>query len=81
MERLEFIEITNARQAIDELDRMRREKGISQMKMAEILNDPDAGMRQLRAYKSGNCSFAYAIKWANAHGFKLYFCKWAGGDP
>lgn len=73
MGRLEFSEIESARQAIDQLDQVRRENGISQMRMAAILNDPDTGQRLYRAYKSGNCSLAYAIRWAKANGIKIYF--------
>jgi hypothetical protein len=75
--KLELTEIETARQAIDELDRIRRENGYSQMKMAEILNDPDTGQRLYRAYRSGNCSLAYFIRWAKANGARVYFgmCK------
>ena len=75
MGRLEFSEIESARQAIDQLDQVRRENGISQMRMAAILNDPDTGQRLYRAYKSGNCSLAYAIRWAKANGIRVFFCK------
>ena len=73
MAKLELTEI----EAIDELDRVRRENGLSQMKMAEILNDPDTGQRLYRAFRSGNCSLAYFIRWARANGVRVYFgmCK------
>lgn len=75
--RLELTEIETARQAIDQLDQIRRDNGISQMRMAAILNDPDTGQRLYRAFRSGNCSLAYAIRWARANGVKVYFgmCK------
>ena len=81
MSKLELTEIETARQAIDELDRIRRENGYSQMKMAEILNDPDTGQRLYRAYRSGNCSLAYFIRWAKANGARVYFgmCRDAEG--
>lgn len=77
MAKLELTEIETARQAIDELDRIRRENGYSQMKMAEILNDPDTGQRLYRAFRSGNCSLAYFIRWARANNVRVYFgmCK------
>jgi hypothetical protein len=71
--RLELTEIENARQAIDEMDRIRRDNGLSQMKMAEILNDPDTGQRLYRAFRSGNCSLAYFLRWAKANGVRVYF--------
>ena len=71
--RLELLEIDNARQAIDELDRIRREKGISQMGMAERMNDPDVGARWARMYGSGNAKIAYVIKAARELGVKVYF--------
>ena len=73
MPRLELTEIENARQAIDEMDRIRRDNGLSQMKMAEILNDPDTGQRLYRAFRSGNCSLAYFLRWAKANGVRVYF--------
>lgn len=73
MSRLELTEIENARQAIDEMDRIRRDNGLSQMKMAEILNDPDTGQRLYRAFRSGNCSLAYFLRWAKANGVRVYF--------
>ena len=79
--RLELLEIVTARQAIDELDRIRREQGISQMKMAELLNDPDVGMRWARMYGSGNAKIAYIIKAARELGVKVYFSKWGDSDP
>ena len=79
--RLELVEIETARQAIDELDRIRREKGISQMHMAERLNDPDVGMRWARMYGSGNAKIAYVIKAAKELGVKVYFSKWGVKDP
>lgn len=79
--RLELLEIVTARQAIDELDRIRREQGISQMKMAELLNDPDMGMRWARMYGSGNAKIAYIIKAARELGVKVYFSKWGDRDP
>ena len=79
--RLELLEIVTARQAIDELDRIRREQGISQMKMAELLNDPDVGMRWARLYGSGNAKIAYIIKAARELGVKVYFSKWGDRDP
>lgn len=79
--RLELLEIETARQAIDELDRIRREKGISQMSMAERLNDPDAGMRWSRMYGSGNARISYIIKAARELGVKVYFSKWGERDP
>ena len=77
MSRFELLEIESARHGIDELDRMRREHGLSQMKMAEILNDPDTGQRLYRAFRSGNCSLAYFLRWAKANGVRVYFgmCK------
>ena len=79
--RLELVEIETARQAIDELDRIRREKGISQMNMAERLNDPDVGMRWARMYVSGNAKIDYVIKAAKELGVKVYFSKWGVKDP
>lgn len=79
--RMELLEIVTARQAIDELDRIRREKGISQMNMAERLNDPDVGMRWARMYGSGNARISYIIKAARELGVKVYFSKWGDRDP
>ena len=74
---MELFELENARQAIYKLDTIRRENGISLMKMAQILNDPDTGQRLYRAFRSGNCSLAYFIRWARANNIKVYFgmCK------
>ena len=77
----EFLEIKTARQAIDELDRIRRAQGISQMGMAERLNDPDTGQRYARMYGSGNARISYIIKAARELGVKVYFSKWGVNDP
>ena len=78
---LELTEITSARQAIDEIDKMRREQGISQMEMALRMNDPDTGQRYARMYKSGNARISYIIKTARELGVKVYFSKWGANDP
>lgn len=77
----ELLEIKTARQAIDELDRIRRAQGISQMGMAERLNDPDTGQRYARMYGSGNARISYIIKAARELGVKVYFSKWGERDP
>lgn len=79
--KLELLEIETARQAIDELDRIRREKGISQMSMAERLDDPDCGMRWARMYGSGNARISYILRAARELGVKVYFSKWGMKDP
>lgn len=79
--KVELLEIETARQAIDELDRIRREKGISQMGMAERLDDPDFGMRWSRMYGSGNARISYILRAARELGIKVYFSKWGIKDP
>lgn len=68
-------EVTSARQAIDMIDKERREKGISQMKMAEMLNDPDAGQRYAGSYGRGDAKLSYTIRMAKALGLKVMFYK------
>lgn len=79
--KLELTEVTSARQAIDQLDAIRREKGITQMEMALRMNDPDTGQRYARMYKSGNARISYIIKTARELGVKVYFSKWGVKDP
>ena len=79
--RLELVEIETARQAIDELDKARRQQGLSQMALAERLDDPDTGQRYARMYGSGNAKIAYVIRTARELGIKVYFSKWGVKDP
>lgn len=71
----EITEINNARQFIDLLDAERRQQGISQMKMAELLDDPDAGQRYAGTYGRGDAKLSYTIRMAKALGLKIVFYK------
>lgn len=75
MPRYEILEIKNARKGIDVIEQGRKEQGISQMKFAEKLNDPDVGQRYAGTLKRGDAKLSYTIRAARLAGYRVCFIK------
>lgn len=67
--------IKTARDGVETMDKLRRDAGISQMRMAELLDDPDAGMRQTRLKRNGSCQLWYMVKELEVLGWELVMVK------
>lgn len=80
MRQFEYHVIKSARDGVETMDKIRREQGISQMKMAEKLDDPDVGMRQSRLIRNGSCQLWYMIKELNVLGYELVMVKKQEGE-
>lgn len=53
------------------LDAERRKRGISQMKMAELAEDPDTGQRYARAWREKDCKLSFVLSWLDVLGLKI----------
>lgn len=80
MRQFEYHVIKSARDGVETMDKIRREQGISQMKMAEKLDDPDVGMRQSRLLRNGSCQLWYMVKELNVLGYELVIVKKQEGE-
>lgn len=67
--------IHTAREGVDELDRVRREQGLSQMTISELAQMPDVGMQYFRMYKSGDVKISKFLKFLRAAGYELMIVK------
>lgn len=80
MKQFQYHVVKSARDGVETMDRLRREQGISQMKMAEKLDDPDVGMRQSRLLRNGSCQLWYMVKELNVLGYELVIVKNQEGE-
>lgn len=78
MKQFQYHVVKSARDGVETMDRLRREQGISQMKMAEMLDDPDVGMRQSRLLRNGSCQLWYMVKELQVLGYELVIVKKEG---
>ena len=78
MKQFQYHVVKSARDGVETMDRLRREQGISQMKMAEMLDDPDVGMRQSRMLRNGSCQLWYMVKELQVLGYELVMVKKEG---
>ena len=53
------------------IDQERRKRGISQMRMAELADDPDTGQRYFRAWKKKDCRLSLVVRWLDVLGLEI----------
>lgn len=75
MQRFSYSVIRTARFAVDELDRIRRDQNISQMKISELADSPDVGQQYARMYGSGDAMLSKFLRFARALGYELVMIK------
>ena len=75
MKHLSYSVIHTARDGVDELDRMRQERKISQMCISEMADMPDEGMQYYRMYKSGDVKISKFLRFLRALGYNLVIMK------
>ena len=75
LKQVHFAVITTARDGVDELDRTRREKGLSQMDISHMAEMPDEGMQYCRMYKSGDIKISKFLRFLKALGCNLVIMK------
>jgi len=78
MQRFSYSVIRTARFAVDELDRIRRDQNISQMKISELADSPDVGQQYARMYGSGDAMLSKFLRFARALGYELVMIKREG---
>ena len=75
MKQASYYVINSARDGIDELDRIRRDQGISQMRFSEMANIQDVATQYFRMYKSGDVTLGKFLRYLKAIGFRLVMIK------
>ena len=75
MRRLEIIELQTARDAVDELDILRREQGLSQMGISHKADMPDEGQQYYRMFRSGDVRISKFLRFARALGYELMLIR------
>lgn len=75
MQRFEFHIIQTARDGVDELDALRREQGISQMKISDLADTPDVGQQYARMYRGGDVTLSKYLRFLRSLGYKLAIVK------
>lgn len=72
---LSYSVIHTARDGVDELDRMRQERKISQMGISEMADMPDEGMQYYRMFRSGDVKISKFLRFLKALGYNLVIMK------
>lgn len=75
VQQVSYCVIRTAREGVDELDRVRREKGLSQMSISHMADMPDDGVQYYRMYKSGDVKISKFLKFLKATGYELMIMK------
>ena len=75
MGRLTYSVIRTARDGVDELDKVRREQGLSQMAISRLANMPDVGQQYYRMFRSGDVTISKYLKFLRAAGYDLMMVK------
>ena len=75
VERLSYSVVRTARDGIDQLDKIRQEKRISQMGISELANMPDVGAQYYRMYKSGDVKVSKFLRFLRSLGYNLAIIK------
>lgn len=75
MQQFKYSVIRTARFAVDEIDRIRRDAKISQMKISELADTPDVGQQYARMYGSGDAMLSKFLRFARALGYELVLVK------
>ena len=68
---MSFHIIQTARDGVDELDALRREKGISQMQISDMADAPDVGQQYARMYGRGDVMLSKYLRFLRSVGCKL----------
>ena len=71
MKTVGFHIIQTARDGVDELDALRREKGISQMKISDLADTPDVGQQYARMYGRGDVMLSKYLRFLRSLGCRL----------
>ena len=75
MQRVLYHIIQTARDGVDELDAVRREKGISQMKISDLADTPDVGQQYARMYGRGDVMLSKYLRFLRSVGCKLVIIR------
>ena len=75
VKKLNYSVIRTARDGVDELDRVRREQGLSQMAISKLADMPDVGQQYYRMYRSGDVSISKYLRFLRAAGYELMMIK------
>jgi len=70
-----FSVIRTARDGIDELDKVRRDQGLSQMAISHMADMPDDGMQYYRMYKSGDVKISKFLRFLRAVGYEVMIMR------
>ena len=70
--------IQTARDGVDELDAMRRRRGISQMKISDLADAPDVGQQYARMYGRGDVMLSKYLRFLRSVGCKLAIIQEGG---
>lgn len=71
MRKLSYHVIQTARDGVDTLDEVRRERGITQKAISALANTPDVGQQYARMYGSGDVTLSKYLKFLRVLGFDL----------
>ena len=63
--------IQTARDGVDELDAIRRECGITQMRISDLADTPDVGQQYARMYGRGDVMLSKYLRFLRSVGCKL----------
>lgn len=78
MRQVSYEIIRTARGGVDELDRIRREQGLSQMRISELAETPDVGQQYARMYGRGDVMLSKYLRFLRALGYELMITKQEG---
>ena len=67
--------IRTARDGVDELDRLRREKGLTQMEISKCADMSDVGQQYYRMYKSGDVMISKFLRFLKAAGYEMMLVR------
>lgn len=75
MNQFDYHVIRTARDGVDELDRVRRENGVSQMKISLDADTPDVGQQYARMFGRGDVMLSKYLRFLRAMGYELIMVK------
>ena len=75
MKHMDYHIIQTARDGVDELDALRREQGISQMKISDLADTPDVGQQYARMYGRGDVMLSKYLRFLRSLGYRLMIVK------
>lgn len=75
LKQLNYSVIRTARDGVDELDRVRREQGLTQMEISKLADMPDVGQQYYRMYRSGEVVLSKYLRFLRAAGYDLIMIK------